>query len=168
MEAALDSESVCTQDDRKKEPKMAVKVRDFQGAWWIFIDHNGVRKAKRIGPGKLGKQAAERAKRELDARLVLGHPIMQAPRVRHSFADYSSVFLQRIEQSRKHTTYTDYRKIIDRDLLPHRATSVRGQSLQVHVSRRRQGLWVLTIHHAQQMLKPLYFVRFGLMLGQRC
>ena len=119
MEAALDSEPVCTQDDRKKEPKMAVKVRDFQGAWWIFIDHNGVRKAKRIGPGKLGKQAAERAKRELDARLVLGHPIMQAPRVRHSFADYSSVFLQRIEQSRKHTTYTDYRKIIDRDLLPH-------------------------------------------------
>ncbi len=98
---------------------MAVKVRDFQGAWWIFIDHNGVRKAKRIGPGKVGKQAAERAKRELDARLVLGHPVLQAPRVRHSFADYSSVFLQRIEQSRKHTTFIDYRKMIDRDLLPH-------------------------------------------------
>ena len=28
---------------------MGVKSRFFRGAWWIFIDHHGKRRAKRIG-----------------------------------------------------------------------------------------------------------------------
>jgi integrase len=28
---------------------MAVKIRERKGAWWIFIDHDGKRKAKKIG-----------------------------------------------------------------------------------------------------------------------
>jgi hypothetical protein len=28
---------------------MAVKIRQHKGAWWLFIDHHGKRKAKRIG-----------------------------------------------------------------------------------------------------------------------
>ncbi len=31
---------------------MAVKVKQHKGAWWIFIDHHGKRKAKRIGSSK--------------------------------------------------------------------------------------------------------------------
>lgn len=51
---------------------MAVKVRERKkgsGEWWIFIDYQGKRKAKKIGKDK--RLALEAAKR-IEARLVLG------------------------------------------------------------------------------------------------
>ena len=37
---------------------MGVQVKAWKGAWWIFVDHKGQRKAKRIGTGKEGHRAA--------------------------------------------------------------------------------------------------------------
>ncbi len=51
-----------------KEALMAVKVKPWKGAWWLFIDHNGQRKAKKVG----SKKAAEIAKAQIEARLALG------------------------------------------------------------------------------------------------
>ena len=51
---------------------MAVKVRERKGAWWVFVDHKGRRKAKRVGVGKGGKRAAESAAEKIQARLALG------------------------------------------------------------------------------------------------
>ncbi len=51
---------------------MSVKVRAWKGAWWIFIDHQGRRKAKRVGKGKEGQKAALAAAEKIQARLVLG------------------------------------------------------------------------------------------------
>lgn len=48
------------------------KVREGDGAWWLFIDRHGKRKAKRVGEGKAGKKAAELAGTKIAARLVLG------------------------------------------------------------------------------------------------
>ena len=31
---------------------MAVKVKFHRGAWWLFIDYKGKRKAKRVGSEK--------------------------------------------------------------------------------------------------------------------
>ncbi len=42
---------------------MGVKYRERGGAWWIFVNHRGRRKAKRIGPGEAGKKAAKEAAR---------------------------------------------------------------------------------------------------------
>ena len=36
---------------------MAVKVKHHRGAYWIFIDYQGQRKARRVGEGRAGKQA---------------------------------------------------------------------------------------------------------------
>ena len=47
---------------------MAVKVKQHKGAWWLFVDHKGKRKAKRVG----GKQAAETAAKKIEAKLTLG------------------------------------------------------------------------------------------------
>lgn len=47
---------------------MAVKVRDWKGAWWLFIDYKGRRKAKRVGD----KKAAELAAVKIRARLAEG------------------------------------------------------------------------------------------------
>lgn len=51
---------------------MAVKVRERNGAWWVFIDHKGKRKAKRVGVGPGGKKAAKSAAERIQAKLALG------------------------------------------------------------------------------------------------
>jgi integrase len=51
---------------------MGVKVRQRDGAWWLFIDHKGKRKAKRVGTGPHGKKAAQQAAQKIQARLALG------------------------------------------------------------------------------------------------
>lgn len=55
---------------------MAVKVRQRDGAWWVFIDYKGQRKAKRVGTGKEGKKAAELAATKIAARLAEGGPLI--------------------------------------------------------------------------------------------
>jgi len=47
---------------------VSVKIRKRKGAWWIFICYHGRRKAKKVGT----REAAERVKREIEARLALG------------------------------------------------------------------------------------------------
>jgi integrase len=54
---------------------MGVKIKeraDDPGAWWLYIDHQGKRKAKRIGVGSKAKKAAELAALKIQARLALG------------------------------------------------------------------------------------------------
>jgi len=47
---------------------MAVKLKERKGKWWVFIDHNGKRKAKCVGK----KKAAEKVAEQIAARLTLG------------------------------------------------------------------------------------------------
>ena len=51
---------------------MGVKVRERNGAWWVFVDHKGRRKAKRVGSGKEGHKAARSAAEKIQAKLALG------------------------------------------------------------------------------------------------
>jgi integrase len=51
---------------------MGVKIKEWKGAWWLFIDHQGKRKAKRVGIGKTGKKAADQAAVQIQARLAEG------------------------------------------------------------------------------------------------
>ena len=37
---------------------MGVKVKHWKGAYWLFINHNGRRKARRVGAGAAGHRAA--------------------------------------------------------------------------------------------------------------
>ncbi len=86
---------------------MGVKVRERNGAWWIFIDHQGQRKAKRIGPGAAGKKAAQQVAQQIQARLALGQAAFQSQPAGETIETYAEIFLQRIEQTRKHTTHAD-------------------------------------------------------------
>ncbi|MBI4574263.1 MAG: site-specific integrase [candidate division NC10 bacterium] len=51
---------------------MGVRIRERDGAWWLFINHQGKRKAKRIGAGETGKKAAKEAAAKIQAKLALG------------------------------------------------------------------------------------------------
>ena len=51
---------------------MAVNIRQWKGAWWVFINHQGTRKARRVGVGESGKKASKQVAQQIQARLVLG------------------------------------------------------------------------------------------------
>ena len=51
---------------------MAVKLRERDGKWWLYVDWHGQRKAKCIGT----KEAADKAKILLEARLVFGADVV--------------------------------------------------------------------------------------------
>jgi integrase len=97
---------------------MAVRIRQWKGAWWVFINHQGTRKAKRVGVGEPGKKAAKHVAQQIQARLALGQAAFDSQKSGVTIDRYSETFLHRIEQTRKHTTLSDYRKIVNRDLLP--------------------------------------------------
>lgn len=62
---------------------MGVQVREWKGAWWIFINHKSRRKAKLVGKGKEGQKAATAAAEKIQARLVLGDSLLlEEPRPR--------------------------------------------------------------------------------------
>jgi integrase len=52
--------------------QVGVKVRDWKGAWWVFVDHKRQRKAKRVGVGAAGKRAAEDVAKAYEVQLSLG------------------------------------------------------------------------------------------------
>src|SRR5438874_12680052 len=60
---------------------MGVKVKHWKGAYWLFINHNGKRKARRVGAGPAGQRAANAAAIKIQARLAEGDtgPIDDAP-----------------------------------------------------------------------------------------
>jgi integrase len=75
---------------------MAVKVRHHRGAWWVFVDHQGQRKAKRLGEGRAGKHAAELAATKIAARLAEGGPLeVAAPAAVPTFEDAARAWLAR-------------------------------------------------------------------------
>jgi len=54
---------------------MGVKVRERpkdSGQWWVFVNHRGLRKAKKCGPKKLANKVAE----IMEANLKLGRPLL--------------------------------------------------------------------------------------------
>jgi integrase len=96
---------------------MAVKVRQRNGAWWIFIDYRGKRKAKRCA----SKRAAELAADKIDAALKLGQTDILAarPEAVPTFAEYAELWLQLIEATRvRPSTAADYRTRLRVRLLP--------------------------------------------------
>jgi integrase len=115
---------------------MAVNVRQWKGAWWIFINHHGMRKAKRVGVGEPGRKAAKLAAQQIQARLALGQAAFSSDKAGVTIDEYAATFLQRIEQTRKHTTYADYQKILNRDILP----VLHGLDLQDVTREKVKGL----------------------------
>ena len=102
---------------------MGVKVRERGGAWWLFIDHQGKRKAKRVGPGRQGKKAAELAAIQVRAKLATGDLSILSPATGTqltTFADYAQRWLsEAITPHRKARTEDYYRQMLKNHL--HRA-----------------------------------------------
>jgi integrase len=96
---------------------MAVKVRQRDGKWWVYIDHKGKRKAKCIG---ISKRAAEIVAEKIEARLALGHSeILEEGAPPLLFADYARQWLKTNAAMRcKPATVEEYETICRLHILP--------------------------------------------------
>jgi integrase len=93
---------------------MGVKVRKPKGhtSWCVVIDHQGQRKTKAIG----SREAAERVKREIEARLAMGgiESIEPEQVACPTFAQYADEWVKNVEHERKPSTagfYKQYRRL---------------------------------------------------------
>jgi integrase len=119
---------------------MGVKVKersDDPGAWWLYIDHQGKRKAKRVGVGPKAKKAAELAAVQLRARLVQGDlsifAEVPAP-VHMTFEMYARKWLaETITPHRKVRTADYYEQVLDTHLLPNFSKTVLTAIKPAHV-----------------------------------
>jgi len=100
---------------------MGVKVREWKGAWWLFVDHQGRRKARRVGTGRDGKKAADLAKIKIQARLAEGgdlsvlDPSVAVPTLK----DYAQHWLDGVASLRcQPSTVELYRHRLNTRLLP--------------------------------------------------
>ena len=93
---------------------MAVKVRERNGKWWVFIDHQGKRKAKCIGRSK---RAAHQAADKIEAALTLGQLNLQEKR--RPFSAYFREWLDTYVKAHcKESTLDKYEKMFRLYLAP--------------------------------------------------
>ena len=93
---------------------MGVRVRDKppgSGVWWVFINHQGRRKSKKIGRDQ---EQAEDVAAKIEARLVLGEfgfdtgekPIVP------KFSDYAELWLEGYGKAAlKYSTVEGYQRL---------------------------------------------------------
>ena len=94
---------------------MSVKVRKRNGAWWVFVNYHSRRKAKKVGT----REAAEKVKRQIEARLALGDLGVLEEHKGPTFAEYAERWLrQHAEIQCKPSTVARYREILRLYLLP--------------------------------------------------
>jgi hypothetical protein len=99
---------------------MAVKVREWKGAWWVFVDHQGRRKAKRVGVGKSAKKAADAAAEQIQAKLTLGDlsVLAERPETPPTLATYAERWLVAVRGRLKPGTAERYTYVMQRDWVP--------------------------------------------------
>lgn len=99
---------------------MAVKVRERpkgSGEWWIFIDHQGTRKAKKIGKDK---KLAQEAAKKIAAKLALGDMgIMEDQPKAPTFKEYAETWLfGYVKRLRRQSTFERYQDVLRRHVYP--------------------------------------------------
>jgi len=98
---------------------MSVKVRERpkgSGMFWVFIDHQGKRKAKKIGKDRrLAKEVAKR----IEAKLILGDLDLEKEKSKvPTFGEYSQKWLAFIKMNRRESTYERYDQVLRDHIFP--------------------------------------------------
>ncbi len=99
---------------------MSVKVREKikgSGDWWIFIDHSGRRKAKKVGRNK--KLALDMAKK-IEAKILLKDTgLLDTPERPRLFGEYALTWIETIVPSTcKESSQKDYKIVLNNHILP--------------------------------------------------
>jgi integrase len=151
---------------------MAVKIKERDGKWWLYVDWHGQRKAKCIGT----KEAAEHVKIMLEAKLMLGadvifepvkkpdHPAPPAdepkPLAEYTLTEYWERFAARAQSEIAEATFDQYKQKFTRYLKPHLGETkvreiTRGAIRDVLVALRELGLSKRTAGMARATLSVI-------------
>jgi len=92
---------------------MGVKVKFWKGAWWVFLNHGGRRKAKRIGD----RETALKVARRIRERIVAGD-LRLAPSDDDTLESYASDWLKSLPGNLKASSVSFYGDNLRRHVLP--------------------------------------------------
>lgn len=131
---------------------MGVKVKYFRGDWWLFIDHRGRRKAKKIGD----KETALAVARKVRERLTSGDLSLFGSDS-ETFEKYAAAWLKTGEGSRKASTHRFYSYNLELHINPvigSRAIGgiTRAACRKVLVEGRKKGLKTTSLQAVQRTL----------------
>jgi integrase len=122
---------------------MAVWVREWDGgkrgggkkAWWVFIKHEGKRKARRIGPGPEGRRAAMLVAEQLRAKIALREfNLNDEPRL--TLAAFAARWLDgHVEHNLRPTTAPKYREVMRKHWLPRLGSMALRVITRAHVQQ---------------------------------
>ena len=134
---------------------MGVKVRFHRGTWWIFIDHRGRRRSKRVGDRATALHVARRVRE----RLQLGDLSLLGTDT-ETFEKFAMRWLTDGEAGRKASTHRFYGFNLKLHIVPtlgsHPAGSVtRADCRQVLVACRKKGLRVASLQGVQRTLSAV-------------
>jgi integrase len=103
---------------------MGVKVKEWKGAWWVFINFEKRRKVKRVGVGEAGRKAAKQAALQIQARLALGQFEFDQPKP-ESKGDIATVgsylrawLKEHAAVNCKPSTFAEYQCCVEHVLIP--------------------------------------------------
>jgi integrase len=99
---------------------MGVKVRERpegSGVYWVFIDHQGKRRAKKIGRDR---KTAIAVGKKIEAKLALGEMgVLEKREPSTTFKQYAEEWLEGFAKTAlKESTYRGYRSVLDKHLEP--------------------------------------------------
>ena len=93
---------------------MGVRVRFWKGAWWVFINHQGRRKAKRVGDRDTAFLIAKRIRE----RIAAGVLHLSVPAEDESLETYARTWLKGLTGNLKASTIAFYTENLERHVLP--------------------------------------------------
>lgn len=138
---------------------MGVKVRKRGSKWYVVIDYHGRRKSKCVGT----REAAEKVKREIEARLAMGDFHIFEKNAGTKFADYAQRWLRSyVRPNLKPSTVESYEVILRVHLLPrfgemplNQISRAKVRELQAEMVRA--GTWTRnTVKNVFAILRALF------------
>jgi integrase len=140
---------------------MGVKVREYKpGAWWILIDHQGRRKAKKIGSKKTAVEAAAKIEAALAANaLNLPSPVDRLPIL---FGEYAETWMAgHVSMNLKESTAQAYRVLLDKHIYPSfkkksLAEITRNEIKALCYKKAQGGLAGRSVHYIARTMSAIF------------
>jgi integrase len=134
---------------------MGVRVRFWKGAWWVFVSHQGRRKAKRIGD----KATALRVARAIRERIARGD-LQLGGSNEETLESYGCAWLKGLTGNLKASTIRFYAEHLRRHIVPALGQRRIGQVNRVDcrelaIALRGKGLKVNTVRGIVRTLSAL-------------
>jgi integrase len=135
---------------------VGIKVRFWKGAWWVFVNHQGRRKAKKVGD----KETALHIAKALREKLACGDLDLNPNSERPTLRAYAKSWLATVKATLKASTVAFYEGALDTHVLPalgdRQVASLRRRDCRDLVTMcRAKGLKVATVRGIARTLSTI-------------